>query len=158
MKRTLAMLLTLLLTALSTARAEPCAEAPLAAALEALKDAGRLHNCEIEVVSREMPDGERIYLLLAADRLPTAGAARPPVSYELRIDRACDPRIRDARISSRVLQHSYGYRATGADYRIALSLVIGRDRHPRELLLQNINLHTGAVDARVDCRSEPEEL
>ena len=132
--------------------------APLAAALEQLKGVGRLHNCEIELLSRDHPDGTRRYMLLVNDLIPGLNRPRSAVSFDFQIDSSCVSVISPETIQGHRIEYSYGYETQFTHYKVAIALQMGQRYLPQSLMIQAIDLKKNRVDQRVDCAFDPEFL
>ena len=134
-----------------------CAHAGLARVLDGLAPVGRLHNCRIELVTRQSPVGPRQYMLLVNDRSPLGGIEHPPVSFELAIDPTCLAGAGGA-IEPRTFVDSFGYTDAGPRLPGRSPTADGMGGTSAQLAIQEIDLASGQVDRRVECRLDWEGL
>lgn len=131
--------------------APDCTRAGLAVALDRLQPVGRLHNCQIELVTRRSSAGLKQYMLLVNDLSPLGDVEHPALSFEMEIDPACETSFAEP-LEHRTFTDSFGYTDPDRDYRVSIQLQMGWAALPRSLSIQEINLLGGQVKSRVECR------
>lgn len=144
-----------LLSTLS-AMAADCSTVKLARALDRLEGKARLHNCEIELVTRQASNGMKQYMLLANDRTPIANGERPPVLFEFEIDGSCAANDSDS-LAGKTLSYSYGYATPTKNYKTGITLQMGLGTLPTRLMIQTIDLVSHKIDQRVACALDSSE-
>lgn len=138
----------------SPARAASCEHAGLASILDRMETKGRLHNCEIELITRVSPDGMRHYLLLVNDLTPSSSRPSDPGTFEFQIDASCASHEVPA---GQTFRYSYGFTTAQKDYKAAIQVQVGFGPLPVRLMVQYIDLVSHRVDQRVVCRLDSEE-
>ena len=123
-----------------------CPETELVSALTRLEGKAKLHHCQIELVSRYSPYGEKHYMLLVNDML-----------FEMTVPHHCLPTGNEV-LSTKTLRHSYGYRTHARDYKVAIEIQMGFGYLPTRMTIQNIDLISHQIDQRVKCQKGGEDL
>ena len=133
---------------------EACENSAIAETLESLTLVHQLHNCEIEVVSRDDEKGVRNYMMLVNDLLPQADHHRPEVAFDFNIEKSCLTAGSNSSLALRQLRYSYGFEEDGMQFRSALEIDFDTEKNIKKLMIQNIDLASGKITERVDCRYE----
>ena len=123
----------------------------LAGLFERLKTVGVLHNCNFEVVSRDDSNGVRKYMLWAQDRRRSLAPEMRTVTFEY--EEMTRDENKDEVVHGQI-QSSFGFDAQGVRYRTALNINLSELGNPKSLLLQEVNLETGVMRARVECKAQ----